>query len=535
MTSFTTILLGAPLHRDILPTLQWVEVSTTFQIPSFQIIGLPSPEVAEARDRIRSAIEAIGEEFPKRRVVLNLSPASVRKRGTGSDLAMALAVLVSQNRLDLSLRVVAWGELGLDGRVKSLGQITRTLYACWREQVDYLIFSQEEYSEAVESLACMMSSQEFSGKQPILVPVSDLKEAWDLLKSLRILEKLNPEIYPERNLLSEVSIPSGLLPLAPALERVVGVAALGSHHLLLLGPKGTGKSHALEWLIALQDGITPDHLLKTTLLEELKEFQGGTIPSRISRLPFRRVGPQVKPGALVGGVTAGGVQVGEFTLADGGLLIADELPEWSRDSREALREPLERGSVSLNRVHGSVELPARFILAGNGNLCPCGGIPASLQRVSPEGDSPEGWAPSVCHCPERIRKSYLRRLSGPVLDRVDLFFLNYGSTRSANTDIKEGERNLRLLKEKVARGMEWSRARWGGPAGIRSGVELESLLSDHPSWKKELDRIAVSSLRARHKIFRVALSLALWDEADQPNSAHFYEASCYRPENYGLL
>lgn len=528
MTSLTPILLGAPLHREILPTLQWVEVSTTFQIPSFQIIGLPSPEVAEARDRIRAAVEAIGEEFPKRRVILNLSPASVRKRGTGSDLAMALAVLASQTNLDLPLRVVAWGELGLDGRVKPLGQITRTVYACWREQVHVLIFSREEYSIALESLARVMQSQEFSGKPPVLVPVSDLKEAWDLLKSKRILEKINPEVFPHENPFSNVSDASSLLPMPPALERVVGVAALGSHHLLLLGPKGTGKSHALEWLIALKEGVAPDHQLKIRLLEELRDFQGGTIPSRISRFPVRRVGPQVKAGALVGSVTAAGVQVGEFTLADGGLLIADELPEWSRDSREALREPLERGSVSLNRVHGSVELPAQFILAANGNLRPCGGIPASLRRFPQEGDQIEGWAPSVCHCPERIRKSYLRRLSGPVLDRVDLFFMNYGSP-------KEGEKNLSLLNDQVAKGVELSRVRWGAPAGLLSGAQLEALLFEHLTWKKELDRIAVTSLRGRHKILRVALSLALWDGADEPSSAHFYEASCYRPETQGLL
>lgn len=543
--NFPSILFGAPLHREVIPTLQWVEVASSFQIPSFQIIGLPSPEVAEARDRIRSAVEAMGEEFPKRRVVLNLSPASVRKRGTGLDLAMALAILASKVSIDLrtslkcdqAVRIVAWGELGLNGRVKPIGQITRTLFASWQAQADFLIISQEDYSEAIEALIGIRESKECSGHPPILVPVEDLREAWDLISSKSILKIEQPEL-PERGESHATHFDcSSLLPLSSALERIVGTSALGAHHLLLLGPKGTGKSHALDWLVALQQQVSPDLRLKTALLEELRNFQSAGVKSssQKSHFPVRRIGPQVKAPALVGGVTAAGVHVGEFSLADGGILIADELPEWSRDSREALREPMERGTVSLNRIHGSIEMPARFVLAANGNLCPCGGLPAGVSKSSSiEGNSGE-FVPSACICPERIRKNYLMRLSGPVLDRIDLFFLNVEFPRKSSGPTSGSYSAYERMREKLNRSGELNRVRWGGPAGLITSQHLEELLNNNPKWRQEVDRIPVSSLRRRHKLLRVALSLSVWDEVDQPTSAHFFEASCYRHENYGLF
>src|SRR4051812_9363156 len=143
----------APLNSESIPVLQEIEVATSFQLPSFQIIGLPCPEVAEARERVRSAIEASGIEFPRRRVVLNLSPASIRKRGTGLDLAMALSILAISDRQEI--RLGAWGELGLDGSVKPAGQLTRTLFATWQGKLSHLIFSKTEYSQAESALDCI--------------------------------------------------------------------------------------------------------------------------------------------------------------------------------------------------------------------------------------------------------------------------------------------------------------------------------------------------------------------------------------------
>src|SRR3954468_8277451 len=183
--------IAAPLNTEPNPVLQWVEVSSTRQLPSFHIIGLPSPEVAEARERVRAAIEASGFEFPKSRIVLNLSPASVRKRGTGLDLAIALAILVSASEPEEDERpraAVAWGELGLDGSVKSVSQLTRAIYSTWKAGIPRLIISHEEHAEALSRCRWIEASGEFQGPAPALIPAASLAEAWKKLSSATDLD-----------------------------------------------------------------------------------------------------------------------------------------------------------------------------------------------------------------------------------------------------------------------------------------------------------------------------------------------------------
>jgi len=416
---------AAPLNHEPRPVLQSIEVASSLQIPNFQIIGLPCPEVAEARERIRAAIETSGFEFPKRRVVLNLSPASVRKRGTGLDLAMALAILEAHSKSNRNRErpvefVVAWGELGLDGRVKPAGQLTRALYASWAAQARIILVPKEEFSRAVEALNWMSRSQTFDFRAPVLIPISTLREAWDVIR--------NSNAENSQKIDSTPAVPDAkysppiddLLALPPSLERTIGIAASGSHHILLLGPRGTGKSHALEWLIRLQPELSARTLVENALVTELAQGISQTSDSS-PLLPVRRIGAQVRPAALIGAANSFFVRPGEFSLAHGGLLIADEFPEWPRDSREVLREPLENGVVTLTRASGSMQVPARFNFAANGNLCPCGGWPSHFPI--PQEYRVSGRRPPRCKCGKAARDHYLARISGPVLDRIDLVSL----------------------------------------------------------------------------------------------------------------
>ncbi|MCM2279743.1 MAG: ATP-binding protein [Oligoflexia bacterium] len=529
--------IGAPLNSEPIPVLQWIEIASSLQIPSFHIVGLPGPEVAEARERVRAALEAQGFEFPRRRVVLNLSPASIRKRGTGLDLAMALAVLWNKEAAHARpLKIVAWGELGLDGKVKAAGQITRTLYACWREGISHLVISRDEEPLARERLQWIQEGEDLPGLPPVLVPVRELREAWEVF-SARSPHAFEPEISGPAPMASGSPTPenestpesfSNLLALPPSLERIVGVCASGSHHLLLLGPRGTGKSQALEWLIALQPPISPRSRLHSALLAELSGGPG-LAPSAI-----RRVSPQTRPSALLGGANPLFIRPGEFSLAHGGLLIADELPEWPRDSREALREPLERGRVTLTRTYGSLELPARFTLAANGNLCPCGGWPPEL----PKPLSLPGKRLRIprCKCTHSMRRAYLQRLSGPVLDRIDLVYIGAGAGLPEKP-LGGSNRVCELflsLQAKVRCARELTLRHRGVPAALIPASDLELLLENHPDWSAMIEQSEQQSLRARHKLLRVALSLAAWDGANEPSPAHFTEAACYRPDRFGL-
>ncbi|OFZ55841.1 MAG: hypothetical protein A2428_07460 [Bdellovibrionales bacterium RIFOXYC1_FULL_54_43] len=535
---------AAPLNHEPRPVLQSIEVASSLQIPNFQIIGLPCPEVAEARERIRAAIETSGFEFPKRRVVLNLSPASVRKRGTGLDLAMALAILEAHSKSNRNRErpvefVVAWGELGLDGRVKPAGQLTRALYASWAAQARIILVPKEEFSRAVEALNWMSRSQTFDFRAPVLIPISTLREAWDVIR--------NSNAENSQKIDSTPAVPDAkysppiddLLALPPSLERTIGIAASGSHHILLLGPRGTGKSHALEWLIRLQPELSARTLVENALVTELAQGISQTSDSS-PLLPVRRIGAQVRPAALIGAANSFFVRPGEFSLAHGGLLIADEFPEWPRDSREVLREPLENGVVTLTRASGSMQVPARFNFAANGNLCPCGGWPSHFPI--PQEYRVSGRRPPRCKCGKAARDHYLARISGPVLDRIDLVSLVV--TQKSRKSRSKAERHSKMtvakqrfdfLSEKTARTRNRAVSRLGNVPGLLAPAELERLLQDHPTWAHQLESLRLENFRCRHKILRVALSLACWDEIPEPSSAQWLEAACYRPERLGLF
>ncbi len=536
----------APLNSEAVPLLQKIEVATFFQLPSFQIIGLPSPEVAEARERIRSAIETTGIEFPKRRMILNLSPASIRKRGTGLDLAMALAILGVQRKHEVQMSsLVAWGELGLDGSVKPMGQLTRGLYATWRDQISYFILSNLEYSKAIQSLQVIDQSHEMVNAPPVLIPVQSLGEAWSRVTQLSnhsLFEKmtmtqLQQDLMTSTQLSSQSSrvegglgVDSNLILLPPILERMIGIAVAGKHHLLLLGPRGSGKSHACEWLIALQPPASAQDRLQQFLLAELRGFTPNFI---------RRVGINVRPGSLVGGVSSGVLRPGEFSLAHGGLFVADEWPEWHRDSREVFREPLESQWVTITRIQGTVRLPARFVLVANGNFCPCGGWPPELPTSLEEAKL------VPCRCSYGTRRHYLDRFSGPLLDRMDIVIfsasaglsaLSPGAGSSTPEQTKDSViQRLDFLKEKIQKTRETLIQTWGDSILLGSGSYFEKLLDSRADWRSQLKKISITSYRSKHKIIKIALTLAAWDETIEPSAAHFFEASCYRPERLFFL
>ena len=489
-------------------------------------------------------------------MVLNLSPAHIRKRGTGLDLAMALAILNlppqnKPNRTQANLSIAAWGELGLDGTVKSVGQLTRTLYACWKEGIKAVFVPKSDYTPALHAIKTIQESEEFSSQPPFLIPVHTLLEAWIILKDGSFLSHSrkdfpdeDPDDYSRKDavLNTRQKSNSDLLPLSPSFERVIGTVASGRHHLLLLGPRGVGKTHLLDWLAWIHPSITPVEKLRRTLLSELGQFSDDSDPSVYSsqQVPVRKISSQVRPGALIGGLTALNLRPGEFSLAHGGILIADELPEWSRDSRESLREPLEKGQVLLTRAKRSHSLPAQFLLAANGNICPCGGIPIEYLRNPQHNADPHSRRPAICQCSFSARKAYLSRLSGPILDRIDILLFIREIPQEKSQDRSQETpplpySNADLLKEKVQTVNEELQKNWGKAPGILSSAEIELILNKELSLKENLQTTSFISLRSRHKISRIALTLAAWDGAVVPSRSHFLEASFYRPEQIDLF
>jgi len=495
------------LNSQIIPQCVKIEISTSLQIPTFQIIGLPGPEVSEAKDRVKSAIENSGLPFPKRKVILNLSPAHIKKQGTGLDLAMALSILLDGQKLKQNFKVFAWGELGLDGSLKSVGQTTRALSAAFKEGVDWIILPKDDEPKIKANLKLFPDVRSL----PQIFTFSQLKEIKMALTHFETRPSLQP--LPTSLGTDDVTEPetlaTSLLPLSRDLLKVIALACASSHHLMLLGPKGSGKSHALEWLSALIPKTDRQTKLMQIFLSEMRNKKTENLSA------VRRVGSQVKASSLLGSFHSGTLNPGEFSLAHGGVLLADEFPEWSRDSREALREPLERGWVTLTRVQGSIELPARFIFAANGNLCPCGGV---YSEHIEKHQTP-------CRCLPHHRQKYIGRISGPILDRIDLVYRM--RNQPSREHVKEARSYLEI-RTQVQSLRDKQMERFKMPIGALQGSDLEEILNHHPQLQNLLDHCDSTSLRDRHKTFRLAMSLALWDKKEWPEKIHFVEARLLR-------
>jgi MoxR-like ATPase len=406
----------------------------------------------------------------------------------------------------------------------------RTLHAAWEAGAEAIFLSKEDDAEAQRYLPILKSASLFECPFPTLIAVSNLVEAWQKIKfgayaDPAHLASIVP-FYERRNISSE-----GLLSLRPELEKWVQIAAAGLHHLLLLGPRGAGKSHAFEWLIRLQPEASAEIQVRQILIRELL----GSEKIRLdSGPPIRRVGTQVRSQALYGGSTGGTLKPGEFSLAHGGVLLADELPEWPRDSREALREPLERGVVTLTRTQSTAELPAQFVLAANGNLCPCGGWPRLLRKA-------HVGIPLThfrCSCKDSEVIAYLKRLSGPILDRIDIIQLVIPRSPDER-ELTSVSLSFAQLRERIAHAQDLGRKLWGLPPGLLPASEVEMILKDYPAWREALDHRKELGLRSRHKIARIALSLAIYESVGAkqnssmpplPSERHFEEAFYMRPE-----